>query len=214
MREETSGSGWRGCHIRRHRRARHFSSIKISNTFKRLCQAELLPEAYFVQAIQAPPHIQMGWQVKKSLRLCGAGRVLIDGPTARGGGWVYEPRRIWILRTRPPCHPRRILRIIWQCIMLEICHTKKMSVPVPRGWNYNLWWSGEWLARPPLREFSADGCDTGASLSGALLTYSQLATARINDRNHQYAWFPLLSCAAAPLTTAFTLHACLASTNF
>lgn len=47
----------------------------------------------------------------------------------------------------------------------------------------------------------------GPRCQGALLTYSQLATAKINDSNHQYAWFPLLSCAAALVTTAFTLHA-------
>lgn len=29
---------------------------------------------------------------------------------------------------------------------------------------------------------------------GALLTYSELVTAKINDKKHQYAWISLLSC--------------------
>lgn len=50
-----------------------------------------------------------------------------------------------------------ILRIIWQCIMLEICHAKKMSMPSLCGWNYNLRCSEEWLL---LCQFSMDHCRT------------------------------------------------------
>lgn len=32
------------------------------------------------------------------------------------------------------------------------------------------------------------------ALTGALLTYSELVTAKINDKKHQYAWISLLSC--------------------
>lgn len=50
-----------------------------------------------------------------------------------------------------------ILRIIWQCIMLEICHAKKMSMPSLCSWNYNLRCSEEWLL---LCQFSMDHCRT------------------------------------------------------
>lgn len=38
----------------------------------------------------------------------GGGDVLIDGPMARSGVWIYEPEQIWILRTLPSCHTGHI----------------------------------------------------------------------------------------------------------
>lgn len=112
-------------------------------TCKQLCQALFSQEAYFLEAIQAPPHIQMGWQVKKSRRRGrGGADILIDGPMARGDGWVYEPEQIWILRTRPSCHTGHIKSYLTMHYVGDLSR-KKDEHALPCGWNYNLLCSEE-----------------------------------------------------------------------
>lgn len=66
--------------------------------------------------------------------------VVIDGPVARGGSWVYEPEQIWILRTRPPCHARRIKNYLTMHYVGDLSR-KKDERALPCGHNHNLQWS-------------------------------------------------------------------------
>lgn len=79
-----------------------------------------------------------------------------------------------------------VLRIIWQCIMLEICHAKKMCLPSPAA-EITTCGAVRSSSTPTLYEFFADESNTGA-----LLAYSELAAAKTNDRKHQHAWIPQL----------------------
>ena len=103
-----------------------------SYTCKTALPGLVLPEAYFVEAIQAPPHIQMGWQVKKERRRGWGGVemswLMGQWHTVAAGFMSQSKSEYWECSHRVTL---AILRIIWQCIMLEICHAKKMSVPSP-----------------------------------------------------------------------------------
>lgn len=77
-----------------------------------------------MRAIQAPPHIQIGWQVT-----CRSRR----GGGWRGSDWWHTLAAEFMSQSKSEYGERghrvtlAILRIIWQCIMSEMCHSKKMS---------------------------------------------------------------------------------------
>lgn len=84
--------------------------------------------------------------------------VVIDGPVACGGSWVYEPEQIWILRTRPPCHTRRIKNYLTMHYVGDLSR-KKDERGLPCGHNHNLQWSK--TLPTPLYAFKQGPIDTG-----------------------------------------------------
>lgn len=145
------------CHIHWHRRAMHIPQSKFQaftrvNSFARPCS----PRGLFCGSHPSATSYSNGLTGEEE----GAGGDdLIDGPMARGGGWVYEPEQIWILRMRPSCHTCHIKNYLTMHYVGDLSR-KKDEYALPRGWNYNLRCSEEWL-RTALCEFSVDSSDMG-----------------------------------------------------
>lgn len=88
--------------------SRAYSSIKIPTRVNSLAEP-CSPRSLFSGSHPSATSYSNGLTgEKESVEGGGGGDVLIDGPMARSGVWIYEPEQIWILRTRPSCHTGHI----------------------------------------------------------------------------------------------------------
>lgn len=156
------------------RKSYAYSSIKItgSNTCKLLSRPGS-PSGSFCGSHRSAPSYSNGLTVEK--RGGGAETTWLMGQwhAAAGGFMSQGESEYWERRHHVTL---AILRIIWQCIMLEICHAKKMSAPSPVA---EITTHGAVRNRPPPPFLNSLWTVlTWAPSAGAILTYSELATAK------------------------------------
>lgn len=101
--------------------------------------------------------------------------VVIDGPMARAGSWVYEPEQIRILTTRPPGHARRIKNYLTMYYVGDLSG-KKDEPALPRGHNHNLRWRETLPAPLSALKQGPTGMDPLLSLWVHRIRYSILAS--------------------------------------